>query len=65
MADIIEEHVHTDGGGGGMGLLAVVLILIVLLVVLYFTGVFGSVFGKKETKIDVNVSKPNVILPTR
>jgi hypothetical protein len=62
MADIVEEHVHTDGGGGGaMGVLAVVLILIVLLLVLYFTGVFGRMFGSKQ--IDVNIKEnPGIVL---
>ena len=65
MADrIIEEHVHT-GGGGGMTALAVVLFLIVLLAVLYFTGVFGRMFGTKKTEIDVNVNKPGIVLMMR
>jgi hypothetical protein len=65
MADrIIEEHVHS-GGGGGMTALAIVLFLIVLLAVLYFTGVFGRMFGNRKTEIDVNVNKPSIVLQLR
>jgi hypothetical protein len=60
---VVEEPVH--GGGGSMGVLAVVLILIALLAVLYFTGVFGSIFGKKDTNINIDVNKPSVILPLK
>ena len=63
MADrVIEEHIHTaDGGGGGaLTVLAVVLFLIVLLAVLYFTGVFRR--GPTKHEIDINVSKPGVVL---
>ena len=68
MADrIIEEHVHTTDGGGGSALsvLAVVLFLLVLVAVLYFTGVFGRMFGSKDTKIDVNINKPGVVMQLR
>lgn len=69
MADrIVEEHVvhHTDGGSGGaMSALAVVLFVLVLLAVLYFTGVFGRLFGSKDTNIDVNINKPGVVLQLR
>jgi len=63
MADrIVEEHVHTDGGGAAMGVLAVALILIVFLVVLYFTGAFGRMFGSKENRVEINVNDPSVVL---
>jgi hypothetical protein len=65
MADrVIEEHiVHTDGGGGGaMTALAVILFTLVLLAVLYFTGVFGRMFGPRDTKIDVDINKPGIVL---
>jgi hypothetical protein len=69
MADrIVEEHVvhHGDGSGGGaMSMLAVVLFVLVLLAVLYFTGVFGRLFGSKDTNIDVNINKPGVVLQLR
>lgn len=67
MADrIIEEHIVTDGGSGGaLSVLAVVLFLLVLLAVLYFTGVFGRMFGANDTKIDVNINKPGVVLQLR
>ena len=65
MADrIIEEHVHSDGGGG-MTALAIVLFLLVLLAVLYFTGAFGKMFGTRKTEIDVNVNKPGIVLQLR
>jgi hypothetical protein len=62
MADrIIEEHVHSDGGGSGaLMVLAVVLILLALLAVLYFTGVFRH--GPSKHEIDVNINKPGVVL---
>ncbi|PYP89636.1 MAG: hypothetical protein DMF61_02920 [Blastocatellia bacterium AA13] len=61
MADrIIEEHVHSDGSGGGaMMVLAVVLLVLVVLAVLYFAGVFHR--GSKH-EIDVNINKPGVVL---
>jgi hypothetical protein len=66
MADrIIEEHVHTDGGGSGMTALAIVLFLIVLLAVLYFTGAFGKMFGTKKTEVDININKPGIVLQLR
>jgi hypothetical protein len=68
MADrIVEEHVvHTDGGAGGaMSALAVILFVLVLLAVLYFTGVFGRLFGSRDTDIDVNINKPGVVLQLR
>jgi hypothetical protein len=62
MADrIVEEHVHSDGGGSGaMMVLAVVLLVLALLAVLYFTGVFRRAPAKHE--IDINVNKPGVVL---
>ena len=62
MADrIVEEHIHSDGGGSGaMMVLAVVLILLALLAVLYFTGVFRQ--GPSKHEIDVNINKPGVVL---
>ena len=65
MADrIIEEHVHSDGGGNGaLTVLAVVLFLLVLLAVLYFTGVFRH--GPQKHEIDVNINKPGVVLQLR
>ena len=62
MADrIIEEHVHSDGGGSGaLMVLAVVLFMLVLLAVLYFTGVFKR--GPSKHEIDVNINKPGVVL---
>ncbi len=68
MADrIIEEHVvHSDGGSGGaLTALAVMLFILVLVAVLYFTGTFGRMFGSKDTKIDVNINKPGVVLQLR
>jgi len=66
MADrIIEEHVHTDGGGGGMTALAIVLFVLVLLAVLYFTGVFGRMFGDRKTEVDININKPGIVLQLR
>jgi hypothetical protein len=66
MADrIIEEHVHSDGGGssGALMVLAVVLFMLVLLAVLYFTGVFRR--GPAKHEIDVNINKPGVVLLLR
>jgi hypothetical protein len=65
MADrIIEEHVHSDGGGSGaLMVLAVVLFMLVLLAVLYFTGVFRR--GPAKHEIDVNINKPGVVLLLR
>ncbi|HYP28790.1 MAG TPA: hypothetical protein VE262_18910 [Blastocatellia bacterium] len=67
MADrIVEEHIHTDGGSGGaFSALAAVLFILVLLAVLYFTGVFGRMFGPKDTNIDVNINKPGIVLQVR
>lgn len=67
MADrIIEEHVvHSDGGSGAMTMLAVVLFLLVLLAVLYFTGVFGRMFGNSKHEVDININKPGVVLQLR
>ena len=66
MADrIIEEHVHTSGGGSGMIALAIVLFLLVLLPVLYFTGAFGRMFGTKKTEVDININKPGIVLQLR
>ena len=59
---IIEKHYVGDGAGGGSGAIsavAVAVMIIVLLAVLYFTGAFGYMFGRHDTKIDVNISKPN------
>ncbi|HXG92744.1 MAG TPA: hypothetical protein VNN73_10305 [Blastocatellia bacterium] len=61
MPDRIVE-VHDGGGGGALTALAIVLLLIVLLVVLYFTGVFGRMFGTKKTDINVDINKPGVVL---
>jgi hypothetical protein len=65
MADrIIEEHVHSDGGGSGaLMVLAVVLFMLVLLAVLYLTGVFRR--GPAKHEIDVNINKPGVVLLLR
>ena len=69
MADrIIERHIHhtesSDGGGSGaMTALAVMLMVLVLLAVLYFSGAFGRMFGSRQTSIDINIKKPNLILP--
>lgn len=64
MADrIIEEHIHSDGGGGfsgAMTFLAVALLIIVILAVLYFAGVFRRAPAKHE--IDININKPGVVL---
>lgn len=62
MADrIIEEHVHSDGGGGSaLTVLAVVLFLLVVLAVLYFAGVFRH--GPSKHEIDININKPGVVL---
>lgn len=66
MADrIIEEHIHTSdsGSGGAFGALAVILVVLALLFVLYFTGAFGRMFGTRKTQVDINVQKPEIILP--
>jgi hypothetical protein len=68
MADVVEKHVvhdSTGGGGGALTALAVILFTLVLLAVLYFTGVFGRVFGPRETKIDVDINKPGIVLQLR
>ena len=67
MADrIIEEHVHSDGGGSGaMTALAIMLFLLVLLAVLYFTGVFGRMFGGSKHEVDININKPSVVMQLR
>lgn len=63
---IIEEHIHHGGGGNGaMTALVVVMFLLVLLVVLYFTGVFGRMFGTKKHEIDINIQKPGIVLQLR
>ncbi|HWN97771.1 MAG TPA: hypothetical protein VNS63_00715 [Blastocatellia bacterium] len=65
MADrIIEEHIHSDGGGNGaLMVLAVVLFVLVMLAVLYFTGVFRR--GPSKHEIDVNINKPSVVMLVR
>jgi hypothetical protein len=64
MADrIIEELVHTDGGGG-ITAIAIVLLVIALLALLYFTKGFGM-FGNKKTEVDVNINKPGIVLQLR
>jgi hypothetical protein len=69
MADrVIEKHVvHDDAGGSGGALtaLAIILFTFVLLAVLYFTGTFGRLFGPRETKIDVDINKPGIVLQVR
>lgn len=66
MAEKIVEVHHGDGGGNSMVALAIVLLVIVLLAVLYFTGTFGRMFGgSKDTKIDVDINKPGVVLYLR
>jgi hypothetical protein len=71
MADrIIERHIHhtdgsSDGGSGAMTALAVMLMVLLLVAVLYFTGAFGRMFGSRQTSIDINIKKPNIILPIR
>ncbi len=64
---IIEEHVHTGGGGSGaITALAVVLFLLVLLAVLYFSGTLGRMFGgTQKHEIDINVNKPGIVLQLR
>jgi hypothetical protein len=66
MADrIIEEHIHTSdsGSGGAFGALAVLLVVLALIMILYFTGAFGRMFGTRKTDIDINIKKPEVVLP--
>jgi hypothetical protein len=68
MADrVIEEHiVHSDGGGSGaLTALAVVLFMLVLLAVLYFTGVFGRMFGGSKHEVDININKPSIVMQLR
>jgi hypothetical protein len=69
MADrIIEEHIHTSDGGssGAFGALAVLLVVLALVVILYFTGAFGRMFGgTKKTDININVKKPEIVLPVQ
>jgi hypothetical protein len=56
---IVEEHVHTVGGGNQViTALVVVILMVVLVAVLYFTGVLAEVFGKRDTKIDVDINTP-------
>lgn len=66
---VIEKHVVHDnaggGGGGAMTALAIVLFTIVLLAVLYFTGVFSRMFAPRDTKIDVDINKPGIVLQIR
>jgi len=63
---IIEEHIHDGGGGNGaMTALVVVMFLLVLLAVLYFTGVFGRMFGTQKHEIDINIQKPGIVLQLR
>ena len=63
MAEKVVEHVVSDGGGGGaMTVVAVMLLIVVLFLVLYFTGVFGRMFGNRDTKIDIDINKPGVVL---
>jgi ABC-type transporter Mla subunit MlaD len=57
--DIVNEG---GGGSGALTALAVILFIIVLLAVLYFTGVFGRMFGTHKTQVDVNINKPGVVL---
>jgi hypothetical protein len=61
MADRIIE-VNRDGGGSGLTAIAIVLMVLVLIAVLYFTGVFGRMFGGSKHEIDVNINKPGVVL---
>lgn len=68
MADrIVEEHIHTSDGGssGAFGALAVLIVVLALLAILYFTGAFGRMFGTKKTEIDINVKKPQIVLPVQ
>jgi hypothetical protein len=66
MPDRLVEVHHGDSGGGAMTALAIVLLVIVLLAVLYFTGTFGRMFGgEKDTKIEVDINKPGVVLQLR
>ena len=60
MADRIIE-VNRDGGSG-LTAIAIVLMVLVLIAVLYFTGVFGRMFGGSKHEIDVNINKPGVVL---
>lgn len=67
MADrVIEKHIHHTGDGGSSGAMmafAVILMVLALLAVLFFTGTFGRLFGSRSTSVDINIKKPNVILP--
>jgi hypothetical protein len=36
-----------------------------LLAVLYFTGVFGGMFGNSKHEVDININKPGVVLQLR
>ncbi|HJQ25579.1 MAG TPA: hypothetical protein VKA60_16785 [Blastocatellia bacterium] len=60
MADHIIEV--DRGGGSGLTAIAIVLLVLVLLAVLYFTGVFGKMFGGGKHEVDVNINKPGVVL---
>jgi hypothetical protein len=59
MAD--RDVIVTDSGSGsGLGMIVgIILGAIILLAVLYFSGAFGSVFGTRDTKIDVNIEQPS------
>jgi hypothetical protein len=50
--------VHTDGGGSGGGTLLAVVLLIAVLALLFYLFSDKIMGGKKETKIDVDVSAP-------
>lgn len=63
---IIEEHVHTSGGGNGaLTALAIILFLVVLMLVLYFSGAFGRMFGNQKHEVDININKPGIVLQLR
>lgn len=63
MADRIIE-VNRDGGSG-LTAVAIMLMVLVLLAVLYFTGVFGKMFGGSKHEVDININKPGVVLQVR
>jgi hypothetical protein len=63
MSDRVIE-VNRDGGSG-LTAVAILLMVIVLLAVLYFTGVFGRMFGGSKHEVDININKPGVVLQVR
>jgi hypothetical protein len=52
-----EQKMASDSSNAGLYILVIFLIVLVVGALLYFGGVF-----KKKTEIDINVSKPGLVL---